>query len=278
LVTACDKKTSGPLNQEIAAVDIYPTGTWYDKSGGNDVYNRLTVNASGTFMFEVVDFTGDVKPGWFSGRWKMQGNSVRFEWGEGAASGSCSGQRTGADSLVFGSTTFYNGTHNQSVNSQIARPDYPIEQKFADLLEQDKDNTMLINLLSHCSWIGTNTSGRTLLFKYGGPASKKLDICDTNGKTIFFPPPADYEPFREPSGHLVTKAEFENYFRPQLSFLSGLSTKYHFRFVQYFVPDENARAGYRSDEVKGRFVSTNMMIVEFPKETYGRVFFSPETK
>jgi hypothetical protein len=82
-----------------------PVGTW--TSGDKDsVFSRLTVLSSGTFRFETVDFTGDVKDG-YSGRWQMKGKSIQFEWGGGGAdSGSCSGRRTGERTLVFGSTTF----------------------------------------------------------------------------------------------------------------------------------------------------------------------------
>lgn len=87
-----------------SSVDPNPTGTW-TAGNRNSVYSRLTVSSSGRFSFETVDFTGDSKGG-FSGRWQMNGNSVRFEWGSGASSGSCSGGKTGSDSLVFGGTTF----------------------------------------------------------------------------------------------------------------------------------------------------------------------------
>ena len=98
-----DSGTSGTTAS--ATVDPDPTGTW-SSGDKNSVYSRLTVSSSGAFSFETVDFTGDVKGG-YSGRWQMEGNSVRFEWGSGGAdSGSCSGRKTGSDSLVFGATTF----------------------------------------------------------------------------------------------------------------------------------------------------------------------------
>ena len=91
--------------QAKSSVDPDPTGTWTE-GDRNSVYNRLTVRSSGRFSFETVDFTGDVKGG-YSGRWKMNGNSIRFEWGSGGAdSDSCSGRKTGRNSLVFGATTF----------------------------------------------------------------------------------------------------------------------------------------------------------------------------
>lgn len=86
------------------SIDPNPTGTW-TAGDRNSVYNRLLVRSSGTFSFETVDFTGDVKGG-YSGRWKMNGNSIRFEWGGIADSGSCSGRKIGRNSLVFGATTF----------------------------------------------------------------------------------------------------------------------------------------------------------------------------
>lgn len=95
-------QAQGPRN----AVDPDPTGTW-TAGDRNSVYNRLIVRSSGIFSFETVDFTGAIKGG-YSGRWTMSGNSVRFEWGGTADSGSCSGQRTGPDTLVFGATTFHN--------------------------------------------------------------------------------------------------------------------------------------------------------------------------
>lgn len=86
-------------------VDTDPSGTW-TSGDKNSVYSRLVVRSSGTFSFQTVDFTGDVKGG-YSGTWKMNGKSVRFEWGSGGAdSGSCSGRKTGTGSLVFGATTF----------------------------------------------------------------------------------------------------------------------------------------------------------------------------
>lgn len=85
--------------------DPNPTGTW-TSGDRNSVYSRLTVRASGSFSFETVDFTGDVKGG-YSGTWRMDGKSVRFEWGKGGAdSGASSGRKTGGNTLVFGSTTF----------------------------------------------------------------------------------------------------------------------------------------------------------------------------
>lgn len=99
-----DKSDSGNTNSQ-ASVDPNPTGTWTE-GDRNSVYNRLVVRSSGTFSFQTIDFTGDVKGG-YSGTWRMDGQSVRFEWGRGGAdSGSCSGRKTGKNSLVFGSTTF----------------------------------------------------------------------------------------------------------------------------------------------------------------------------
>ena len=87
------------------SVDSDPSGTW-TSGDKNSVYSRLVVSSSGTFSFETVDFTGDVKGG-YSGSWEMNGTSIRFKWGSGGAdSGSCSGRKTGRNSLVFGSTTF----------------------------------------------------------------------------------------------------------------------------------------------------------------------------
>jgi hypothetical protein len=82
------------------AFDPDPTGTW-TAGDRNSVYNRLAVRSSGTFSFETVDFTGDVKGG-YSGSWEMNGTSIRFSWD----GGSCSGHKTGRNSLVFGATTF----------------------------------------------------------------------------------------------------------------------------------------------------------------------------
>jgi hypothetical protein len=86
------------------SIDPNPTGTW-TAGDKNSVYNRLVVKPSGTFRFETVDFTGDVKGG-YTGNWKAIGNSIRFEWGGIADSGSCSGRKIGRNSLVFGATTF----------------------------------------------------------------------------------------------------------------------------------------------------------------------------
>ena len=84
------------------SVDPDPAGTW--TTGDRNL--ALAVSSSGRFRLEPVHFTGDVKGG-YSGRWQMSGNSIRFEWGSGGAdSGSCSGRKTGRNSLVFGSTTF----------------------------------------------------------------------------------------------------------------------------------------------------------------------------
>jgi hypothetical protein len=86
------------------SIDPNPTGTWIE-GDRNSVYNRLVVRPSGTFRFETVDFTGDVKGGYW-GNWKAKGNSIRFEWGGIADSDSCSGRKIGRNSLVFGATTF----------------------------------------------------------------------------------------------------------------------------------------------------------------------------
>lgn len=99
------KTAAAVTAQSTTPVDPDPTGTW-TAGDRNSVYNRLTVKSSGTFSFQTVDFTGEVKAG-YSGTWRTDGRSVRFEWGSGGAdSGSCSGRRTGPNDLVFGSTTF----------------------------------------------------------------------------------------------------------------------------------------------------------------------------
>jgi len=102
-----DSRTSSTDRQnESSSIDPDPTGTC-TAGDKNSVYSRLTIDSSGTFSFETVDFTGDVKGG-YSGTWETKGKSVRFEWGSGGAdSGSCSGRRTGSRTLVFGSTTFH---------------------------------------------------------------------------------------------------------------------------------------------------------------------------
>ena len=82
------------------ALDPDPSGTW-TAGDRNSVYSRLVVSSSGIFSFETVDFTGDVKGG-YSGSWELNGTSIRFKWD----GGSCSGRRSGKNSLVFGSTTF----------------------------------------------------------------------------------------------------------------------------------------------------------------------------
>lgn len=97
--------SSGSGSASGSQFDPDPTGTW-TAGDKNSVYSRLTVGSSGTFSFETVDFTGDVKGG-YSGTWEMNGKSIHFEWGGGGAdSGSCSGRKTGQNRLVFGSTTF----------------------------------------------------------------------------------------------------------------------------------------------------------------------------
>jgi len=82
-----------------------PTGTWIE-GDQQSVYNRLVIRSSGTFSFQTVDFTGDVKGG-YSGRWSSSGRSLRFEWGGLADGGSCSGSINGSRSLTFGATTFH---------------------------------------------------------------------------------------------------------------------------------------------------------------------------
>ena len=89
--------------QPPTPVNPDPVGIWYDKSGGNGaVQNRLTVRSGGSFSFQVVDFTADVKGG-FSGTWRLNGNSVHFQH----SGGEVTGYRSGPDSLVYGATTFY---------------------------------------------------------------------------------------------------------------------------------------------------------------------------
>ena len=97
-----DRATS--TSQGSQKVDPDPTGTCVE-GNQNSVYNRLVVRSSGSFSFQTVDFTGDVKGG-YSGRWSMSGSSVWFEWGGIADHGSCSGYKSGPNSLVFGATTF----------------------------------------------------------------------------------------------------------------------------------------------------------------------------
>src|SRR5882724_3467920 len=58
-------------SQSGQKIDPDPTGTWIE-GDQNSVYNRLVVRSSGTFVFQTVDFTGDVKGG-YSGRWSMSG-------------------------------------------------------------------------------------------------------------------------------------------------------------------------------------------------------------
>lgn len=100
------KSSSGPSTRNSSQnVDPDPTGTWVE-GDQNSVYNRLVVRSSGSFSFQTVDFTGDVKGG-FSGRWSRSDNSIQFQWGGVADGGSCSGYRSGPNSLVFGGTTFY---------------------------------------------------------------------------------------------------------------------------------------------------------------------------
>jgi hypothetical protein len=93
--SSADTKTS---------IDPNPTGTWIE-GNRNSVYNRLVVKPAGTFRFETVDFTGDVKGGYW-GNWKAKGNTIHFEWGGIADSGSCSGRKIGRNSLVFRAKTF----------------------------------------------------------------------------------------------------------------------------------------------------------------------------
>ena len=81
-----------------------PTGTW-TAGDTSSVYSRLVVQPTGTFSFQTVDATGDVKGG-YSGSWRMHRESIRFEWGGKADAGSCSGHRIGFKTLVFGSTKF----------------------------------------------------------------------------------------------------------------------------------------------------------------------------
>ncbi|MBP7826980.1 MAG: hypothetical protein KA236_10565 [Verrucomicrobia bacterium] len=83
-----------------------PVGTW-TAGDRHSVYQRLTIYASGKFISETVDFTGDVKGG-FAGRWSQDGPALRFEWGSSLADhGSCSGNIYAPDSLTFGATRFH---------------------------------------------------------------------------------------------------------------------------------------------------------------------------
>lgn len=95
---------SGIPQRPGTVLDPNPVGTWIE-GDRNSVYNRLVVNPAGTFSFQTLDFTGDVKGG-YSGRWSMSGSRVQFEWGGIADHGGCSGYKSGANSLVFGATTF----------------------------------------------------------------------------------------------------------------------------------------------------------------------------
>jgi len=107
-VSGCKQSNKSGDTMPSTKISIYPnpTGTW-TAGDRNSVYNRLVVRSAGSFSFETVDFTGDVKGG-YSGTWRMNGKSIRFEWGRGGAdSGSCSGRKTGRNSLIFGATTFH---------------------------------------------------------------------------------------------------------------------------------------------------------------------------
>ena len=101
-VSGCGQgsKSDNSSTNTKTSVDPNPTGTW-TAGDRNSVYNRLAVRSSGTFSFETVDFTGDVKGG-YSGSWERKANSIRFKWD----GGSCSGRRSGRNNLVFGSTMF----------------------------------------------------------------------------------------------------------------------------------------------------------------------------
>ena len=97
--------SSGSPSSSSATAVADPTGTWVE-GDQQSVYNRLVIHSSGTFSFETVDFTGDVKGG-YSGQWSGSGRSLSFKWGGMADGGSCSGSINGPNSLTFGATTFH---------------------------------------------------------------------------------------------------------------------------------------------------------------------------
>jgi hypothetical protein len=278
-LAGCGK--SATEQPSVAALDSEPTGTWTE-GDQNSVFNRLVIKSSGRFSFQTVDFTGDVKGG-YSGTWRMNGNSVRFEWGSGAKSGACDGRKISADSFEFGGTVFYSGSRSP----QPLPPDNPIDEAFAAMLEQGNHDKILMDLLSQNEWRGTNKSGATFTFKCGNPAVspengwnilKQLEFCDAEGKSVFFPLPQNMERLRSVSGRLYTQAEMQELYRPEIAILSGVSSQYQFQFSLNFVPDENAPKDYTSHLVKGRLVSTNRMIIDFPDNLLGRICLAPTVK
>jgi len=158
-------------------------------------------------------------------------------------------------------------------------------------IDEKRDST-LKNLLTQNAWIGTNSSGTTLLLNCSDPYRaengwtffKHLEITETNGKSIFPSTPSDMQPFTEENSPgnfvTVTQEQIPEHFRPQLGIINGEISDWHFTFLIYhdFVAGkvDPRYLPYSEDEVKGRFVNTNFMIIEFPKTTFGRMFFTPK--
>ena len=180
---------------------------------------------------------------------------------------------------------------------QVVPADYPIETNFADLIQTEYRNpnprmkdVTLKNLLTKFTWVGTNSSGATLSFSCGVPYIeengdtffKQLEISDSNGNSIFPKIPADLEPFETGNRKTISQNGFAEYFRPKLGIIKGELSDWHFTFLIYrdFVVgkvDSNVLP-YSADKVKGRFVSTNFLIIKFPEKTFGRVYFSPKPR
>jgi hypothetical protein len=81
-----------------------PTGKWTSNDDGF-VHSSLTIESSGNFRdftFQTVNINGNVTGG-YSGTWETNGTSIQFKWD----GGSCSGRKTGRDSLVFATKTFH---------------------------------------------------------------------------------------------------------------------------------------------------------------------------
>ena len=91
--------SSGRNQNSASEIDPSPVGVWIE-GDTSSVYNRLTVRSSGSYAFETVDFTGDVKGG-HSGTWELRGTTVHYIYDGGEITGYRS--RSG---LSYGATTF----------------------------------------------------------------------------------------------------------------------------------------------------------------------------
>ena len=228
----------------------------------------------------------------------MDGDSVRFEWDGGpkAGGGSCSGRKTGLDTLDFGATTFYSG--DRPPTPKVSYADGPIDKTFAEQLKEEnaknhENQPIFKGLLSNRKWIGKNSSGKTLLFSCGEPTVytggnwegcytvyDQFEILEPNGKSVFTQIPANLEPFSVPGqGQLGTREQFTNYFAPRFYVMQNNFGEHEWQFYFYIRNfSEDGRQEVLHQKVSGRFISTNLLTMKFEDDVYGRVYFSPTTK